>query len=175
MPARPFPLPFRIGTDICRVDRIQRIICARRAPALLCPQSLARFLRKILTDGEIVAFRAAKRDAASPRAVAEHLAGRYVLSFPPRTCWRGGAKGARWAAKEAIIKASPRKLFMRDIVVRRGPGSLVGVVMDPAAGGGLVVSAGSAGDGLDGVSGQEVLLSISHEREYAVATAVVPT
>jgi phosphopantetheinyl transferase (holo-ACP synthase) len=72
----------------------------------------------------------------------------------------------RWAAKEAIIKAHPRKLFMRDIIVRPGRGSIVGLILDPTTENGQTAT--------NDPSGQEVLLSISHEREYAIATAVVP-
>jgi holo-[acyl-carrier protein] synthase len=167
MPARPFPFPFRLGTDICRVDRVLRIICARQSPAV-CTRTLDRFLRKILTDGEIVAFRNAKADVTSPTAIAEHLAGRCVA------LWVHGdaAKPSRWAAKEAIIKAHPRKLFMKDIIVRAGHGSLVGIVRDPPVEHGQATQSAGAADGDE--PGQEVLLSISHEREYAIATAVVP-
>jgi holo-[acyl-carrier protein] synthase len=77
MPVRPFPFSFRIGTDICRVDRIRRIICARQSPAI-CATSLDRFLRKVLTDGEISTFRSAKAGVSCSTQIAEHLAGRYV-------------------------------------------------------------------------------------------------
>jgi holo-[acyl-carrier protein] synthase len=77
MSARPFPFSFRIGTDICRVDRILRIICARQSPTV-CPRTLDRFMRKVFTAGEITAFRNTKADVKSSRAIAEHLAGRYT-------------------------------------------------------------------------------------------------
>jgi phosphopantetheinyl transferase (holo-ACP synthase) len=161
MPIRPFPFSFRIGTDICRVDRIRRIICARQSPTI-CTRSLDRFLRKVLTDSEIKTFRSAKAGVSCSTVIAEHLAGRYMSPCLGR--W--AAKASRWAAKEAIIKAYPRKLFMRDIIVRPGPDSIVGLILDPATENGQTAANGS--------SGQEVLLSISHEREYAIATAVMP-
>jgi phosphopantetheine--protein transferase-like protein len=70
----------------------------------------------------------------------------------------------RWAAKEAIIKASRRKIFMTDIMIYPGPSTPapVAVILDAQL------------ETNPDIHGQSVLLTISHEREYAVATAVVP-
>lgn len=40
----PFPFPLRVGTDICQISRIQRILQSPRAP---------RFVRRVLTAEEI--------------------------------------------------------------------------------------------------------------------------
>jgi phosphopantetheinyl transferase (holo-ACP synthase) len=62
---------------------------------------------------------------------------------------------------------------MKDVVVRPGRDSLVGFVLDPPIEHERAATE-SARDADDNAGGQEVLLSISHEREYAIATAVVP-
>jgi phosphopantetheinyl transferase (holo-ACP synthase) len=65
---------------------------------------------------------------------------------------------------------------MKDIVIRPGHDSLAGFILDPTAENGQTTTTKSAREGFDDhdLSGQEVLLSISHEREYAIATAIVP-
>jgi holo-[acyl-carrier protein] synthase len=46
MPLRPFPLPLRVGTDICSIARVQKLLTPKsRAP----PSPLDRFLPKLLT------------------------------------------------------------------------------------------------------------------------------
>lgn len=59
MPPLPFPSPLHIGTDICRVARIARILrsrqCARFIQRVLAPEELARakpVIRKVLEDAE---------------------------------------------------------------------------------------------------------------------------
>ena len=42
-PLRPFPLPIRVGTDICQISRIFGIITTARGPS---------FVRRVLTAGE---------------------------------------------------------------------------------------------------------------------------
>ena len=64
MPPLPFPSPLHIGTDICRVARIARILrsrqCARFIQRVLAPEELARakpVIRKVLEDAEQSAAR----------------------------------------------------------------------------------------------------------------------
>ncbi|PZD29667.1 hypothetical protein A1F97_10287, partial [Pyrenophora tritici-repentis] len=50
MPLRPFPIPFKVGTDICYVPRIRKFITQ---PSNGEPQRpLRRLLRKLLTEHE---------------------------------------------------------------------------------------------------------------------------
>jgi phosphopantetheinyl transferase (holo-ACP synthase) len=84
----------------------------------------------------------------------------------------------RWAAKEAIIKASSRKIYMKDIVIFKAvDGGPVAVVLDQpdSSASSTTDSSSSIGQVLSAMNGQIVLLSISHEADYAVATALVPT
>jgi holo-[acyl-carrier protein] synthase len=83
MPPRPFPLPLRIGTDICRVERIAQII--NKGKDTNDPgQSLRRFLARILTHPERAYFRQrfGNNDAVfrNLQNVSTFLAGRYDLS-----------------------------------------------------------------------------------------------
>ncbi|CAE7175428.1 hypothetical protein PTNB85_03390 [Pyrenophora teres f. teres] len=50
MPLRPFPIPFKVGTDICYVPRIRKFITQ---PSHGEPQRpVRRLLRKLLTEHE---------------------------------------------------------------------------------------------------------------------------
>jgi holo-[acyl-carrier protein] synthase len=82
MTPRPFPFPLRIGTDLCRVERIAQIIKARDTadPG----QPLRRFLSKILTYPERAYFRQrfGNNDAVfhNLQNASTFLAGRYEMS-----------------------------------------------------------------------------------------------
>ena len=78
MPPRPFPLLFSIGTDIIHVKRIHDILSRAQGNA----QHRQRFLRRLLTPGEVHEFQkrfgeAAGTDEAQLSVVSKHLAGRY--------------------------------------------------------------------------------------------------
>ena len=71
----------------------------------------------------------------------------------------------RWAAKEAFLKAlgtDVRGIPYRDIEVRKSPGGPVSIALH-----------GKALTAVNRVGGQRVHLTISHEREYAVATVLL--
>ena len=71
----------------------------------------------------------------------------------------------RWAAKEAFLKAlgaDVRGIPYRDIEIRRSPEGPVGLTLH-----------GKALSAVNRAGGQRVHLTISHEREYAVATVLV--
>jgi len=78
----------------------------------------------------------------------------------------------RWAAKEAIIKASLRKIYMKDIVIYKSSNGPVGVILDQ--GGEEPSALDDDVNSLSAFNGQTVALSISHDGEYAIATAMVP-
>lgn len=116
-------------------------------------------------------------DIVSVRRMAD-LAARHGERFLDR-CFRPGdpepPNGAglpdparlagRWAAKEAFLKAlgeDVRGIPYRDIEVRRTSAGPVGLVLH-----------GKALAAMNGAGGRLVHLSISHEREFAVATVLV--
>lgn len=81
MPPRPFPIPLRVGNDLCNVPRIRKMISQTQGGNKGPP--LDMFLRKILTYPERSHFRArfGSNDAVFRNVdnVARFLAGRYVL------------------------------------------------------------------------------------------------
>jgi holo-[acyl-carrier protein] synthase len=71
----------------------------------------------------------------------------------------------RWAAKEALLKAlgiNIRHIPYQDIEVRRSPEGPVSIVLH-----------GLARDALDRRGGGQVHLSISHERDHALAVVII--
>ena len=76
-----------------------------------------------------------------------------------------GHVAGRWAAKEAFLKAlgtDVRGIPYRDIEVRKTAPGPVGLVLH-----------GKALEAMNRVGGRTAHLSISHEREFAVATVLV--
>ncbi|RDA82785.1 hypothetical protein CP532_0849 [Ophiocordyceps camponoti-leonardi (nom. inval.)] len=138
---KPFPLGLAIGTDICQISRVGRILAGPRR---------GRFLGRILTAGE--------REAAEAR----------MRLRPGGTGCREEASfvAGRFAAKEAVIKAfsSRAKLGWHDIEVERGGGGGEGT--GPV--GRVRRGECEGGEGED----EEVLLSISHDGDYATAFCV---
>ncbi len=76
-----------------------------------------------------------------------------------------GHVAGRWAAKEAFLKAlgaDVRGIPYRDIEVRRSPEGPVSIALH-----------GKALTAVNRLGGQRVHLTISHERDYAVAMVLV--
>jgi holo-[acyl-carrier protein] synthase len=82
MPPRPFPLPLRVGTDLCHAKRIAQIIKAKESGNTDRP--LEQFLSKVLTYPERAYFRQrfGSNDAVfrNLQNVSHFLAGRYETS-----------------------------------------------------------------------------------------------
>jgi holo-[acyl-carrier protein] synthase len=78
MPLRPFPFPLRVGTDICSIARIRKLLTPKAAAS---SPPLVRFLPKLLTWPERRYFweRFASVENAQKEldAVSHFLAGRY--------------------------------------------------------------------------------------------------
>ncbi|KAF2223738.1 hypothetical protein BDZ85DRAFT_281649 [Elsinoe ampelina] len=99
-------LPFRTGIDVIKIYRLKQI-CSSSTEAY------HRFLNKIFTSRELAAIQGGGR-----------LEGPTKYQF----------LASRWAAKEATIKTSPRKIFMRDIEIYTRPsGAPFGVILDSRA------------------------------------------
>nr|KAG8631671.1 hypothetical protein KVT40_000811 [Elsinoe batatas] len=96
-------LPFRTGIDVIKIYRLEQM-CSSNTKAY------RRFLNKIFTPRELAAIQRGGR-----------LEGPTQYHF----------LASRWAAKEAIIKTSPRKIFMRDTEIYTRPsGAPFGVILD---------------------------------------------
>ena len=165
-----FPHPIFVGTDVCRIARVRRILEAagRREPFV------RRVLRRPEERGRIDAIlgrlgRVEEREKAKAAAAASWLSRLMRRAEPPPPA--GGSPervrllqqaavhmAGRFAAKEAIIKAHPHitpKLSFDQICIHAGPDGA------PAA----VVTA-------DGREPQQARLSISHDGDYATAVCL---
>ncbi|KAF1813302.1 hypothetical protein P152DRAFT_313674 [Eremomyces bilateralis CBS 781.70] len=177
MALRPFPLPIRIGTDICHIPRIAYLLTPHSSPSSLRSHRLTRFVTRLLHPIEAAHFwnryRRAVEEVPDP---GDRDAG--------ARAWTSRFLAGRWAAKEAAIKAlgyRPPHAF-HQIVLYSAPTAADGTSVAPR----LIVldevnftRKGNAGwedrkDALGGMEGQEGLVSISHDGEYATAVVVMP-
>lgn len=78
MPLRPFPFPLRVGTDICSIARIRKLLTPRSKGTI---PPLLRLLPKLLTWPERQhfwdRFTSAEHAQTELDAVSHYLAGRY--------------------------------------------------------------------------------------------------
>jgi holo-[acyl-carrier protein] synthase len=102
MPPRPFPFTLRLGTDICNVSRVRRLL-ARKGDSMLY---LKKFTKRVLTEPECAyffgRFGPKTHIESNLDTVSEFLAGRLVKQFAHRI---SRLTPYRFAAKEAIRKA----------------------------------------------------------------------
>ncbi|OBT94579.1 hypothetical protein VE01_07911 [Pseudogymnoascus verrucosus] len=179
----PSPPPYTIGTDICHIPRIHRILVSQLAEPGYVEGAMPRFWTRTLSPLE--ARYSGWKAAGGVDGSAKFLAG-------------------RWAAKEAVIKAVAAawpgggKVFMHDIVILNAKTQLALLEARKAA---VRIEAreagvreeeevpGGEGEGAGAVVGEaprafvklpgaegwwvEVSVSISHDGEYATATALV--
>ncbi|KAF1925262.1 uncharacterized protein M421DRAFT_424065 [Didymella exigua CBS 183.55] len=172
MPLRPFPHPFRIGTDLCHVKRIAQIIKAKENGNAGRP--LEQFLSKILTHPERAYFR---RRFGSNQAVSRNL--QNVSHF----------LAGRFAAKEACRKACDHldkntRGFQHIVILPvNGAGQQEHQSQRPE---GLILhealreaedaeAAEEAPFDVTTLDGQMCEISISHDGDYAHAVALVPS
>ncbi|KAM0629736.1 hypothetical protein ACHAPW_006669 [Verticillium nonalfalfae] len=144
-----FPLPLNIGTDICQVSRIFRLLTGPRG---------TRFLHRVLTPEERAAASATQlRPLPAPAGSLD--GGFEVLRANHPEWWkRSTFVAGRFAAKEAAFKAHPFwRLGFGDVVVSKPEG------WEGHGSGPPVAVVGGAG------GGQSALLSISHDGDYATA------
>ena len=143
----PFPLAFRIGTDIIATGRILN-------PLNPDSKRLARLTTRFLHPREF-----------------EDLSRRFPYWNTPESqnetqrrlagAWLAG----RWAAKEAAKKAWDATLLsFRDLRVETGPGGRVQIVCD--------TSLMSDPSSTTRVTEQVAQLSISHDGDYTIATVI---
>ncbi|KAK4192426.1 hypothetical protein QBC35DRAFT_447271 [Podospora australis] len=110
MPPIPFPFPISVGTDICKISRIHKILSGPRA---------VRFIRLILTDEErktprpyMTAVMSQYWDKISDPVVAERVKAKALKDS-------AHFLAGRFAAKEAAIKAHPhRNLTFHKIIIK---------------------------------------------------------
>ncbi|KAB5577833.1 4'-phosphopantetheinyl transferase superfamily [Coniochaeta sp. 2T2.1] len=147
-----FPLPFRLGTDICRIPRMRKLLSGHNAKSLI---------RRVLTEEERRAASALLEpymsDNPPPTPVpqtATHVEEGGIRKVAPNTKVENFMAG-RFAAKEAVMKASDDRLSWHDIEIRKKESGKPFAVIRSDAG------------------WREALLSISHDGDYATATCIV--
>ncbi|KAH7382537.1 hypothetical protein DE146DRAFT_636701 [Phaeosphaeria sp. MPI-PUGE-AT-0046c] len=178
MPPRPFPYALRVGTDICNVPRIRRLV-AREGPYL------EKFARRVLTAPERTYF---WQRFGPPQDVGSKLD--VVSNF----------LAGRFAAKEAIRKACNQfqtleRGFQSIVILPVTSSSRLehqssrpqGLILDSpyasAASAGQTFDArkdldsrhdGSKAPNIADLDGQLCEISISHDGDFATAVALVP-
>ncbi|OBT72332.1 hypothetical protein VF21_09460 [Pseudogymnoascus sp. 05NY08] len=177
----PSPPPYTIGTDICHIPRILLLLQRQLAELGYVEGEMPRFWTRVLTPLE--ARYSGWNSGGGVEGRARFIAG-------------------RWAVKEAVIKAVAAaypgggKVFMHDIVILNAKVQSALLEAHKAAarieareGGGAAREEMLGGEGEGEVKGGaprafvkvpggegwvEVSVSISHDGEYATATALVP-
>ncbi|USP74676.1 hypothetical protein yc1106_01950 [Curvularia clavata] len=186
MPPRAFPFPFRVGTDICSVSRIQGVITRRNDGDALRP--LRQFLKRILTDHEQQyfwqRFAPAEDILTKTDAVSAFLAGRFaakeacrkacdhlhkdtrgfqhIMILPVTSLDRSEHQSSR---PQGLILDKVYEAQMRSKANSTNPGN-VGVEGDTHAVPLLDVRE---------LDGQLCEISISHDGDFATAVAIVPS
>ncbi|KAK1640873.1 hypothetical protein BDP81DRAFT_390208 [Colletotrichum phormii] len=114
LPPKRFPFPFKLGTDICQISRIYRILAKDKE---------ASFLRRILTKNERLAISASLMSADASGTASEVSKDDDFQALKERNplLWKKASfLAGRFAAKEATFKAHPtRNLTWHDIAIVR--------------------------------------------------------
>ncbi|KAK1472110.1 hypothetical protein CABS01_04753 [Colletotrichum abscissum] len=196
LPPKRFPFPLQVGTDLCQISRIYRILASDKE---------SRFLRRILTKHERLAIPAVLKSAdasATPSEISKDDDFQALKKRNPLLWKKASFLAGRFAAKEATFKAHPtRNLTWHDITIARKqsaqlkdieerkkateqeekpkkqdeePKELEAKEAEPTA-----LTPNGSGPPIaivrgihEGIPGQEALLSISHDGDYATAVCL---
>ncbi|KAL0944432.1 holo-acyl-carrier-protein synthase [Colletotrichum truncatum] len=158
---RSFPFPLNIGTDICQVSRIYRLLASDRG---------TRFLQRVFTQDERALVPADSMKGSPQTLAANFQNGDFeALKKHNPTLWKKATYVAgRFAAKEATFKAHPfRRLSFHDITIVRK--ALVEGKENPNGSGPPVAVLRSE---REGEPDQTAMVSISHDGDYATAVCL---
>ncbi|KAF2731663.1 hypothetical protein EJ04DRAFT_498305 [Polyplosphaeria fusca] len=159
MPLHNFPFPFKVGTDICSIPRIRRILRRGIGKSDNETRPLSQFLSKLLTWPERVYFHDRFGDNQTAfkdiDRVSEFLAGRYISSYSQR----------------------PRALLLREPLppfIAVDPSPTPGHSTDGAPR--ILKRYTFPRDfNIGELDGQWCEISISHDNGFATAMAIVPS
>ncbi|KAK2034394.1 hypothetical protein LX32DRAFT_394843 [Colletotrichum zoysiae] len=159
---RPFPFPINIGTDICQVSRVYRLLASDRG---------ASFLRRVLTEDEraLVPVCPPSGHGSTTKLESSQDGDFQALKKHNPLLWKqANFVAGRFAAKEATFKAHPfRRLSFHDITIARR--ALVeGKASPNGSGPPVAVIRGEQ----EGEPGQTAMVSISHDGDYATAVCL---
>ncbi|KAF3041781.1 hypothetical protein E8E11_000288 [Didymella keratinophila] len=175
MAPRPFPLPLRIGTDICRVERIAQIIKARDTtdPG----QPLRRFLNRILTYPERVYFRQrfGNNDAIfrNLQNASAFLAGRFAAKEACRKACDHLDENTRGFHHIIILPVT--RAGSNEHQSQRPESLILYEVLREVDYQKKIEAAEKAPFDVSTLNGQICEISISHDGDYANAVALVPS
>ncbi|KAF2261542.1 hypothetical protein CC78DRAFT_349950 [Lojkania enalia] len=187
MPPRPFPLSFKVGTDICQVSRIKNMV--RQCYDGIgnsdesTPSGLSRLLSSILTWPERRYFWARFRDAEAVyknlETVSNYLSGRFAAKEACRkACTHLGSSNGRHSIMilptigSTGASTAPRALILRTTLSGYQP--KYHSIRDAVA---IKLAESNRLFNLDTshLDGQLCEISISHDGGFATAVAIVPT
>ncbi|KAI5463184.1 hypothetical protein BGZ63DRAFT_402522 [Mariannaea sp. PMI_226] len=170
-PLRPFPFPLNIGTDICQISRIYRILDSPRAirfvNRILAPQELARNDARLRvlkrTSDARSGLKSSSSEITTPGAQLAHES----LAARDPELWNCAAfLAGRFAAKEAAIKAhSFRRLSLHDVIIERR------AVEGERLGSGPPIARIKSAE-LKAEFDDSAMISISHDGDYATAVCL---
>ncbi|KAK1522023.1 uncharacterized protein CCOS01_09735 [Colletotrichum costaricense] len=196
LPPKRFPFSLQLGTDLCQISRIYRILASDKE---------SRFLRRILTKHERLAIPAALKSAdasATPSEISKDDDFQALKKRNPLLWKKASFLAGRFAAKEATFKAHPtRNLTWHDITIARKQSAQLEDIeerkkakgqeekpkkqdeepkeLEATEAGPTASTPNGSGPPVaivrgihEGIPGQEVLLSISHDGDYATAVCL---
>ncbi|KAF9693962.1 hypothetical protein EKO04_007982 [Ascochyta lentis] len=172
MPPRPFPLPLRVGIDLCNVPRIKALITKKLNGNK--GSLLHAFLSKILTHPERSYFRErfGNNESVFRNAdnVAHYLAGRFAAKEACRKAC--DHLGTYTRGFKHVIILPVTSLDCKEHQSQRPQGLILHEAMPE-----LENSGGSepAPFDLEALEGQLCEISITHDGEFASAVALVPS
>ncbi|KAH7145853.1 hypothetical protein B0J13DRAFT_329482 [Dactylonectria estremocensis] len=172
-PMRPFPFPLNIGTDICQISRIYRVLSSPRGTRfvkrILAPEEHAveDVRLNVLTRTPGLSDNSRPLEATIATAMRQGQQAHEALAALDHEMWKCAAFVAgRFAAKEAVIKAhSHRRLTFHDVVIERRA-----VEGERLGSGPPVARIKSAEDGAE--ADESAMISISHDGDYATAVCL---
>ncbi|RMZ66158.1 holo-acyl-carrier- synthase [Pyrenophora seminiperda CCB06] len=180
MPLRLFPVPLRVGTDICSIPRIRKAITRLNSTETQRP--LRRLLAKLLTEHERQYFWnrfGSDAPLSNVDAVSKFLAGRFAAKEACRkacTHFDHNSRGfQRIIILPVIIDQSNKHHSARPqglILDKEYTAADLADTRDTGVGGG--VHKLSPLIDVNELDGQLCEVSISHDEDYATAVALVP-
>ncbi|KAH7165602.1 hypothetical protein EDB81DRAFT_259082 [Dactylonectria macrodidyma] len=172
-PLRTFPFPLNIGTDICQISRIYRILSSSRGKRfvnrILAPEEIAlKDVRlNVLTHTSRLSGYSRPLEATIATGMRQGQQTHEALAALDPEMWKCAAFIAgRFAAKEAAMKAhSHRRLTFHDVVIERRAVEFERLGSGPPVARIKSADVGAATD-------ESAMISISHDGDYATAVCL---
>ncbi|KAI4643576.1 hypothetical protein J4E93_006586 [Alternaria ventricosa] len=176
MPPRPFPFPFRVGTDICNVQRVRSIITPRAGSEGEPLRPLRHYLKRVFTEHERQYFwnRFGPEESVLEKAdvISKFLAGRFAAKEACRKAIQHldivqrGFKHIMILPVTAVDRSKHQSLRPQGLIL-----DMVYEDFEPT----WVKPDGKIGViDMSEIDGQLCEISISHDGDYATAVAIVP-